>query len=277
MEKIVEDVSGMPLETYVQDYILTPLKMTNSTYAQPLPSEYHQNASAAYDSEGNIIEGLWHNYPEQAAAGLWTTPTDLATYCIEIQQIAAGKSNGILDPKTVEEMLTKHKNGWGLGPSLVWDADSLRFQHGGKNAGFTNNMIAFAHTGDAVIIMTNANNGGKIINELLRSVSDYYSWGILFPKTVELANVKPEELDKYTGKYIYEEQVPGIGDYFVEISREGEKLVVIDPNNGERDEVSALDRLHYIDLEDGDEVQFRVNADSISFVWNDQYLFHKLN
>jgi hypothetical protein len=45
--------------------------MTNSTYAQPLPAEYHQNASAAYDSEGNIIDGLWHNYPEQAAAGLW--------------------------------------------------------------------------------------------------------------------------------------------------------------------------------------------------------------
>jgi hypothetical protein len=39
-------------------------------------------------------------------------------------------------------MLTKHQNDWGLGPSLGWDADSLRFGHGGKNAGFTNRMTA---------------------------------------------------------------------------------------------------------------------------------------
>ena len=72
-------------------------------------------------------------------------------------------------------MLTKHKNDWGLGPSLAWDGDSLRFQHGGKNAGFTNNIIGFAYSGDAVIVMTNADNGGKLIAEILRSISKYYS------------------------------------------------------------------------------------------------------
>jgi len=99
--------------------------MNHSTYEQPLGSDKHSNASAAYDFEGKIIEGLWHNYPEQAAAGLWTTPTDLAKYCMEIQQILAGKENGVLSKEIIEKMLTKHKNDWGLGPSLQWEQDSL--------------------------------------------------------------------------------------------------------------------------------------------------------
>lgn len=101
--------------------------MDNSTFEQPLPAEFHANASAAYDSEGKLIEGLWHNYPEQAAAGLWTTPSDLAMYCIGVHDILAGKSDGFLSKETIEMMLTKHKGDWGLGPSLAWDADSLRF------------------------------------------------------------------------------------------------------------------------------------------------------
>ena len=122
------------------DNILQPMGMKNSTYEQPLGAAYHANASAAYDSEGNIIDGLWHNYPEQAAAGLWTTPTDLAKYCIEIQEILKGKENTLLSKEIIDQMLTKHKNNWGLGPSLQWEKDSLIFRHGGKNAGFTNNF-----------------------------------------------------------------------------------------------------------------------------------------
>ncbi|MFC2126563.1 serine hydrolase domain-containing protein [Bacteroidota bacterium] len=171
MEKVVEDVSGMPFEEYMDQNILKPLGMENSTYQQPLPPNYHGIASAAYDNRGELIEGLWHNYPEHAAAGLWTTPTDLAKYCIEIQEILAGKPEGFLSKETVEMMLTKHKNDWGLGLSLMWGGDSLRFQHGGKNAGFTNNIIAYAHRGDAIIIMTNADNGGRLIGEILKSLS----------------------------------------------------------------------------------------------------------
>ncbi len=66
--------------------------MTSSTYQQPLPDQYHAIASAAYDSQGEIIDGLWHNYPELAAAGLWTTPTDLTKYCIAMQEIMSGQT-----------------------------------------------------------------------------------------------------------------------------------------------------------------------------------------
>jgi CubicO group peptidase (beta-lactamase class C family) len=166
IEKVIENQSGLLLGKYMSKHIFPEIGMDISTFQQPLGLTYHDNASLAYDTEGKIIEGNWHNYPEKAAAGLWTTPTDLAKYCIEIHQILSGKVNGVLSKETIEAMLTKHRNEWGLGPALSGAGDSLIFLHGGKNAGFTNNLISFAHRGNAMIIMTNADNGRQLISEI---------------------------------------------------------------------------------------------------------------
>ena len=110
MEKVIEDVSGLSFDEYMSKNILLPIGMKNSTYQQPITKVWQNNISAAYDGNGKLIKGLWNNYPEQAAAGLWTTASDLALYCIEIQDIIQGKKDGILTKKTVDRMLTKHKN-----------------------------------------------------------------------------------------------------------------------------------------------------------------------
>ncbi|WP_020571594.1 serine hydrolase domain-containing protein [Neolewinella persica] len=276
MEKMVEDVSGLPLDEYMSKNILEAIGMKNSTYEQPLSSKYHSNASAAYDSDGKIIEGLWHNYPEQAAAGLWTTPTDLAKYCIEIQQIVAGKKNGVLSKETIAKMLTKHKNDWGLGPSIQWEQDSLIFRHGGKNAGFTNNLISFANRGNAVIVMTNADNGGKLIGEILRAVSNYYNWGINNPKVVDVIEVEEEKLNNLVGKYLLDFQVPDIGDYIIDIEIKNDKIFVSDPNNGDSNILSAIEELKFIDLENGDEVVFQLEEDKVGILWNNRFQFNKI-
>ena len=276
MEKMIEDVSGLPLDEYMSKNILEAIGMKNSTYEQPLGSEHHSNASAAYDSDGKIIEGLWHNYPEQAAAGLWTTPTDLAKYCIEIQQILAGKENGVLSKETIEKMLTKHKNDWGFGPSIQWEQDSLIFRHGGKNAGFTNNLISFANRGNAVIVMTNADNGGKLIGEILISVSNYYNWGISNPRVVEVIEVEEDKLNNLVGKYLLDFQVPDIGDYIIDIEIKDNKLFVTDPNNGDTSVLNALEELKFIDLENGDEVVFQLGGDRVGILWNNSFQFNKI-
>jgi len=186
MEKVVEDISGLPLEVYMEKNIFKPLKMKHSTYLQPLPASFHKsNISAAYNRNGDIVDGLYHNYPEQAAAGLWTTPTDLAKYCIAVQEIIKGKSNGILSNTIIKEMITKGENEWGLGPGLEGEGEMLLFKHGGKNEGFTNDMLAFAYKGDAVIVMTNADNGGALIREIMFAISDQYGWNIRKPKLLQ--------------------------------------------------------------------------------------------
>lgn len=277
MEKMVEDVSKLPLEDYMASNVLQAIGMTNSTYEQPLRKALHGNASAAYNRNGELLDGLWNNYPEQAAAGLWTTPTDLANYCIEIQEIAQGKEGGVISQKTAKQMLSKDQNDWGLGPSLSGEKESLIFRHGGKNAGFTNKLISFANRGEAVIVMTNADNGGPLIEEILRSISSYYDWGISNPRIIEPIALSREELNKYTGNYKLDYQVPGIGDYIIEISIKNDKLFVNDPNNGDTKVLTAIGQSKFMDENIGDEGIFQLREDTVGLLWGaNRFQFYRI-
>ncbi len=275
MEKVVEDITDLPLDTYLEENILDPLDMSQSTYTQPLPDDFRIDASAAYDSDGTLVDGLWHNYPEQAAAGLWTTPSDLAKYCIEIQQILSGKKGGILSQEMVAAMLTKDKNDWGLGPSLKWAGDSLVFQHGGKNEGFTNNMMAFAHKGEGIIVMTNADNGGRLIGEIMNAASDYYGWGLANVREISLLDLSEEELKKFTGKYRFSEQ--RAGEYFLEVKLNNGKLFLVDVEAKKSFSLQPTDEMKFLDIEKGDELVFStLEGGEFSFTWNNQYRFIKV-
>jgi len=277
MEKIVEDVSGMPLEDYMSKNILPKMDMTNSTYSQPIKESMQNNISAAYYGDGKIIEGLWHNYPEQAAAGLWTTPSELAKYLIEIHNIYENGAEGILSKKMVNKMLTKDKNDWGLGPSLRENDNGLIFGHGGKNAGFTNDMMAFAKSGNGVIVMTSADNGGRLIGEVLRSVSNYYGWDTHNPRVVNIIQISNNELEKYSGKYLLDFQVPDIGDYIINVTIVDGKLRAIDPDN-EVNMFSPTEKTKFIDLDKGDRIEAKTDDQgNISFLLNGQYNFNKIN
>lgn len=180
MEKVVEDVSGMPLEAYFEQHIAGPLGMTRSRFEQPLPDQLHTNASSGHSRRGKVIAGGWRNYPEQAAAGLWTTPADLAKYCIEVYEIYNGKTNGILQPTTIELMLTEEMGHWGLGPELGNSSQQNKvFKHNGSNEGFKTQFIAFADSGNAVVILTNGEKGYSLVLEILMGLEAYYGWDLL--------------------------------------------------------------------------------------------------
>jgi CubicO group peptidase (beta-lactamase class C family) len=276
MQKVVEDVSGQPLGSYMWENILQPMGLNESTFQQPLGSKRSLYASAAFNAQGEMVEGLWHNYPEQAAAGLWTTPSDLSRYCMQIQEIYGGKEDGILKPGTIRAMLTKHKGDWGLGPALQKEGDSLLFGHGGKNEGFSNNMLAFAGKGDAMIVMTNADRGVDLMGEVMRAISATYGWGISNSRVVTLEPQPVDSLSRFTGKYQLDFQVPDIGDYTIEVTLGDGTLEVFDPNNGERNSLSPLGPRKFIDLESGDEVAVILQGDTPEILFNGRFRFEKV-
>lgn len=179
MQKIVEDVTGKSFAEYTDDNILKPMGMTSSTYQHNLPESLKQRASGAFDRDGDMFRQVYNNYPEKPAAGLWTTPSDIARYVIHMQNIMQGEKSGILQKETLEAMFTKHKNGWGLGPNMSDRSGKLTFGHGGKNLGFTNNFRAFVNQGDGIVIMTNGDSGGKLISQLMEGISTYYKFGLV--------------------------------------------------------------------------------------------------
>jgi CubicO group peptidase (beta-lactamase class C family) len=91
MQQMVIDVTGQPFAQFLQKTVLGPIGMTSSSFEQPLPNHVAARTAAGYYADGSPVRGRWHVYPEIAAAGLWTTPTDLAKWAIEVQEALAGR------------------------------------------------------------------------------------------------------------------------------------------------------------------------------------------
>lgn len=84
------DVTGQPFPGILAETVLRPIGMTSSTYEQPLPEARVADAATGYRADGAPVPGKRNVYPEMAAAGLWTAPTDLARFAIAVQKTPRG-------------------------------------------------------------------------------------------------------------------------------------------------------------------------------------------
>jgi len=174
------DAVGMPFTQIMREWVLDPIGMTNSTYEQPLPPERAKKAARAHNAQGHAMDAKWHVYPEQAAAGLWTTPTDLAKFAIEVQLSLLGKSNRVLSETTAQEMITPVGVGpFAVGFTIEKDGEGWYFTHSGGNWGFQCDLYAHRLKGYGVAIMTNSDSGGYLISEIRRRVALAYGWDTL--------------------------------------------------------------------------------------------------
>jgi CubicO group peptidase (beta-lactamase class C family) len=179
-ELVLIDAVGKPFEQIAREWIFTPLQMTSSTFQQPLPSQFANRASRAHDPAGRRAADPWRVHPEHAAAGLWTTPTDLAKFTIEVQKSLRGQSNRVLSQPMVQEMVTPV----GVGPFAVGfmigkQGEGWYFEHSGANWGFQSQLIAHRSKGYGAVIMTNGANGGAVIQELLGRIQIEHKWDVL--------------------------------------------------------------------------------------------------
>ena len=175
VQLMITETTREPFDRFMQHAVLDKIGMKESSFV--LPAGWEAMASSAYLVDGRDVPGKWHRYPEMAAASLWTTPSDLARFVIEIQKSASGQSNKVLSQKMTNEMLTPGIEDFGLGLFLGEKSDARRsFYHGGGNAGFRNMMFAYTSTGQGAIVMTNGDNGQELIEEVLRAIAREYGW-----------------------------------------------------------------------------------------------------
>ena len=207
MQQLTIDQTHEPFDQLIQDTVLAPVGMIHSTYKQPLPTEMKPLAATPYNFDGTPILGGAHTYPELAAAGLWTTPTDLGKYLIEINQSLAGKANHVLTQVVAKEMVTRGMGDWGLGLDIGGTAPNEHFGHGGVNAGFEAEMVIYEQAGDGAIVMTNAQGGGELCEELLRSIAAEYHWPDYQPVVRTAVSIDPALLAQYAGSYRVNPQV----------------------------------------------------------------------
>lgn len=162
----------------------------------------------------------WHTYPERAAAGLWTTPSDLARLAIEVLWSLEGWSNNVLSPEMMRLMLTPE--GWyGLGWAIKRLNVGLRFEHDGGNVGFGCTMLGYTAAGQGTVVMANGDNSGGLIPEIVRAIGDVYGSGDEKPETRATVPLDPAVLERYVGEYVSADWP----EWRIVVVREGDRLV----------------------------------------------------
>ncbi|HLW54623.1 MAG TPA: serine hydrolase [Candidatus Angelobacter sp.] len=179
-QQLMLDVTGQPFPQFMQEAVLTKIGMTDSTYEQPLPAARAAHAATGTRPNFQPVEGKWHIYPEMAAAGLWTTPTDLAKFAIEIALSKHGKANHVLSEKMTREMLTAvpghpgdESSNVGLGFFLN-EKNPDQFGHNGSDEGFQSFLTMFADSGKGLVIMGNADTFFYITPHIVDAVAHAY-------------------------------------------------------------------------------------------------------
>jgi CubicO group peptidase (beta-lactamase class C family) len=206
VQQILADVTGQPFPELMRQSVLQPAGMSRSTFEQPLPSTLLGEAAVPFDSNGQPIGGGAHVYPEMAAAGLWTTPSDLARLLIRVQADLNGESGGLLSPAMARTALAGGGlNDWGLGFQLGGSGDHLYFTHGGANEGFRSVAVAYQH-GDGAVIMTNGDRGDELQDAVLRTLAQAYGWPDFQPPTRTIVSTEDKALEGYVGRYDFEEE-----------------------------------------------------------------------
>jgi CubicO group peptidase (beta-lactamase class C family) len=181
-QQLVMDIKGEPFPQLMKEIVFDMIGMEDSTFEQPLPPARRLDAASGTYPNGTTIHGKWHVYPEMAAAGLWTTPSDLAKFAVEIALSHHGKSNRILSQKMAKEMLTPQventEEPFGqMGLSFFIDKKNpAEFGHGGADWAFQAVLIAFADNGKGAVIMTNSDNGFYVMDRLIESIAQEYHW-----------------------------------------------------------------------------------------------------
>ena len=174
-QQMMMDVTRKPFPAFMRETVLDKIGMSDSSYEQPLPTARAAMTASGTHIDGKPVHGKWHVYPEMAAAGLWTTPTDLAKFAIEIALSKQGKSNRVLSQKMTQEMLTPVMNEVGLGFFLEKDNPG-QFGHNGADEGFQALLTMNVETGNGVAMMANSDNGLSVMDTVLRRVAQEYAW-----------------------------------------------------------------------------------------------------
>ena len=180
MQLAMTETLGKPFAQIMQESVLDPLGMRDSTFEQPLPPDREARAARAHSGMGAVMAARWRVHPEQAAAGLWTTPSDLARFAIEIQRASRGAPGRVLSTAMAKEMVTPVGVGpFAVGPRLEKRGEGWYVSHGGSNWGFRCELVAHVRKGYGVVVMANSESSTVVVHEIERRVAAAYGWDSL--------------------------------------------------------------------------------------------------
>ena len=197
VQQLLEDIENESFSVITQETVLRPSGMTSSAYELILPEDRKEIAAVAHNVNGQPAAGKWHNLAcFGAGGGLWTTPTDLARFGIEVSKAYKGRTNDILSHQSSKTILTPQTGAgefgtevsrylpgfcsqvkYGLGFILCGQGQDFMFLHPGHNLpGYRSLLVVMPEKEQGIAIMINGEKGVMLTNEIFYSFAQAYGW-----------------------------------------------------------------------------------------------------
>jgi CubicO group peptidase (beta-lactamase class C family) len=176
VQKVLTERTGMDFVALTDRRVFAPLGLRLSTFAQPLPEDRRKAVARGHAATGRPLPGGWRVHTEQAAAGLWTTPSEAAVIAIETARAASGLPTVLVTPQMAEAMLTPHREDFALGWMRPRRAGGELFSHSGANVGFRAYLLMHAETGQGMALMTNADSGERLLLPVIAAAAQAFHW-----------------------------------------------------------------------------------------------------
>lgn len=250
---LIEDVTGERFAAYMKRAVLDPIGMKHSTFDAPLPLEWQAGAATAYGDDGK-----WAVPPSQyvsanlAAGGLWSTPTDLAKFLLEVQREFEGKSHKVLHQQTIRRMVSPDTKvvsarRYGLGFEVGGSAENPYIRHEGSGY-FQDDMVEYLG-GNGIVVMTSGGGGGELAEEILRSAGTVYGFPDFKPVEHSVVDVPAATLRAFVGTYAY-----------IKVALEGDHLTAEIPSGSPAARLYAESPTRFFILDGPQELSFLLDA-----------------
>lgn len=195
---IIERTSGKSYADFLQENIFTPLGMKQTGY--DTPSAVIKNRASGYARQGGeIINASYMDMTVPFAAGaLYSTTEDM------LRWDQALYTEKLVSNKSLDEIHTPFKNGYGYGWGIGKRFDRQIISHGGNINGFATQISRYPADRVTVIVLSNAQGApaGRIANDLAAIV---FGAPYEFPQQRKEIAVEPKILEKYVGEYQIEQ------------------------------------------------------------------------
>lgn len=223
-EIALQDTLKQPFEQIMQQWLLTPVGMRQADFTVPLPAASHAHAARGHRADGSVVPGGWHHHPEQAAAGLWATASDMAAFLVELHKGYVGTSE-VFTQASIRELMANPIDRHAYGFRLIGEGEDVFLTHYGGTVGYRAGMTLNLRTGDGAVYLANSDNGSNLGREFLAAVSRTYQWPVFRGTEVTRTTQPAEVLQSLVGKYVFDEEGPTVAVVY-----ENDVLTLVFPN-----------------------------------------------
>lgn len=199
IQQLIEDVTETSFEAAVQNAIFDPLDMESSSFKQPIPKKLMAHRAIGYNAD--VTPYPYQLFPFKGAGGVWTTPTDLATFTMTLINDYHSNESRLISQEMAAEMFARNPIRLGFKKHYVDGSDDIIFDHWGSIPGFTSYMVGSVQNRQALVIMTNNDNGFNLMAAIARTVAQHYGWEPIQPKVYQQYDIDSKQLPRLAGTF----------------------------------------------------------------------------